>query len=609
MRLAAIGLASLCLHAGGGARPQVPPPAAATCAPPGPAGITVLPPAVATPWTDYAQGSRSRLAILLTDPDSRWLPLVHGLKAMGIPFVLVRDPAEALRHRVVLAYPTLVAPDPAAFTRFVAQGGTLVSLGGCPASLAPLFGAAEPAEPAELPRLGLTFNGNGRRLAELQDPREWQLRMGTSAGALGGVGWPALAGDAEPLAAYEDGTPAIVRRRSGAGVAYAFGMNFGTILYRGQSGRDEWFARAYVNSFEPTGDVFLRMVRAIYLQGEPGAVLLGTVPQGRHLSVLVTHDIDYAYSLPNAREFAEYERGLGIRATYFLQTKTVRDYLDTDFLRPSTLGQVRILATLGHELASHSVAHSPVFAKFAMGSGAERYPSYQPRVHDRRVTEGGSILGELRVSKYLIDSIHPTEQVVSFRPGYLANPFTLPEALAACGYRYVSSMTASGCLSHLPFRQNRTRLAGQELPLWEFPITLSDGNPHLMEDLPVARDLANQIGRYGGLFVLLIHPNDTTDKLDFEKALLPGLLDQAWFGTVRDFGDWWQARDGVGLDVALEPGGALVTLSLPEPVTGLVLQLPAGWSAAPNQPVQELAQGCYALTAPAGTLTLRFRRG
>ena len=60
------------------------------------------------PWWQskrYAAGSASRLAILLTDTDSAWLGLAHGLEAIGIPFLITRDAAEAVRHRVVFVYP------------------------------------------------------------------------------------------------------------------------------------------------------------------------------------------------------------------------------------------------------------------------------------------------------------------------------------------------------------------------------------------------------------------------------------------------------------------------------------------------------------------------
>ncbi|HPV82360.1 MAG TPA: hypothetical protein PK866_04510, partial [Nitrospira sp.] len=52
----------------------------------GPDSRTVMPDHVPTVWRTYEQGSTSRLAILLTDPNSSWLGLAHGLKSIGIPF-------------------------------------------------------------------------------------------------------------------------------------------------------------------------------------------------------------------------------------------------------------------------------------------------------------------------------------------------------------------------------------------------------------------------------------------------------------------------------------------------------------------------------------------
>lgn len=53
-------------------------------------------------WNRFASGEPSRLAILLTDKDSAWLGLAHGLKSIGVPFTITDDVAEATRHNVVL---------------------------------------------------------------------------------------------------------------------------------------------------------------------------------------------------------------------------------------------------------------------------------------------------------------------------------------------------------------------------------------------------------------------------------------------------------------------------------------------------------------------------
>ena len=58
----------------------------------------------------------------------------------------------------------------------------------------------------------------------------------------------------------------------------------------------------------------------------------------------------------------------------------------------------------------------------------------------------GTVLGELRVSKALIESLEPGDSVTAFRPGHLAEPRALPQALAATGFRYSSSTTAGASI-------------------------------------------------------------------------------------------------------------------------------------------------------------------
>ena len=73
----------------------------------GPDGRTQIAPASPVRVEDFGTGSPHRLAVLVTDENSGWLGLARGLKAHGVPFVMTRDPAVAMRHRAVLVYPIL----------------------------------------------------------------------------------------------------------------------------------------------------------------------------------------------------------------------------------------------------------------------------------------------------------------------------------------------------------------------------------------------------------------------------------------------------------------------------------------------------------------------
>lgn len=186
--------------------------------------------------------------------------------------------------------------------------------------------------------------------------------------------------NADVLAHFDDGSPAVMGRRHGRGHAYAVGLDVGAFISQAQQGR--LTGREYVNAYTPQVDVLLRWLKAIYREGEPAAVTLGTVPQGRPLSVVLSYDVDYTESVANALEYSAALSQRGVRGTFFVQTKYVRDWNDDRFFDEDHLGLLRRLQENG-ELASHSVAHSPVFASLPLVDGTERYQAYAPFVKSK----------------------------------------------------------------------------------------------------------------------------------------------------------------------------------------------------------------------------------
>ena len=387
-----------------------------------------------------------------------------------------------------------------------------------------------------------------------------------------------------PLGIYEDGSAAILLRPWEAGFACALGFDPGYLLLLGYNNREEGIARAYVNQFEPSLDVLLRFFKELYRAAAPAPVTLGTVPFGRQLPVLITHDVDFERSLTNALAYAEFEASVGVRATYFTQVKYVRDFNDVAFFNSNAPPVLQRLRALGHELASHTVSHSKVFARFPLGTGTERYPDYQPFVRTPILTIGGSVLGEMRVSKFLLEQFGGQE-VVSFRPGHLQNPYSLPQALMATGYRHSSSVTANDSLTHLPFQLNYDRARTAETPIFEFPVTIEDeAQPPLGQRVQAALDVVRELARYGGLMNVLIHPDITGHKLQFERDFVTALKPVAWFGTVNEFATWWAARNEVAADVECSANFAAVTLTALRPLNGLALQLQSDWRVQSVQP-------------------------
>ncbi len=551
----------------------------------GPDHVTVMPAHVPTAWTAYEQGSTSRLAILLTDPDSAWLGLAHGLKSIGIPFRITRDVREALTHKVVLVYPMIsgkvLRPEELqALAEFPKAGGTLIGVQVLGGGLNQIFGFQEAV--ASRTRYDVRLEAADPLLAGLNDPRERQVRVGIRDKGIDVMGTYGYTGSTAPLARFDDGTAAITQVLHGRGRAYAIGLDLGFLLLKGYNNRGEELVKTFDNEFDPTLDVWLRLIKSMYRTAEEGAVTLGTVPFGKSLSVMITHDVDFTQSLKNAVDYAEYEKSQGLVGTYFIQVKYIRDYNDDIFFNDEGVRYLKQLADLGMELGSHTIAHSKVFNQFPMGSGREAYPSYAPFVKDRTTAYDASILGELRVSKFLIDHFSG-QAIVSFRPGELSNPFGLPQALLATGYRYSSTATANNSLTHLPYQLNYDRLIDSELEVFEFPVTIEDeALPKMGDRLPQALEVAKSISRYGGSVVVLIHPNILDHKLAFEKGFVEGVRPYAWFGSVGEFGRWWAARNRVGVDVVQEGTHSYVTLTVPQAVAGLTIEVPEGWKLAPT---------------------------
>jgi peptidoglycan/xylan/chitin deacetylase (PgdA/CDA1 family) len=612
------GTAAVALMLGRHLLPQGPalPPAAATQSVleglTGPETPSVVPREERVSPRTYDHGRANRLAVLLTDPDSPWLGLAHGLKAIGIPFRITTDFEEAVRHHVVLVYPMVsgrvLSHDAlAALVTVPRRGGTLIAVNVLGGGLNEVFGFLDAVPSRTRFEIRFTKEVAGLIPTLAQDNL---IRLGGTAQAREPIGTYGYTNPhAAPLAVYEDGSAAITYRPIARGHAYALGFDPGIYMLRGYNNRA---GGADVNRYEAGTDTVLRLLREIYRHGEPHAVTLGTVPSGRALSVLLTHDVDYNKSVENSIAYGTYERSRGIRATYFVQTKYLRDYNDTAFFDDRGVALLKKLAAMGMELASHTVAHSRAFLTFPMGTGEEAFPSYRPFVKDRQSTEGGTVLGELRVSKFLLEKLVTHQTVVSFRPGDLAIPVALPQALVATGYHFSSAATANDAQTHLPFQLTYGRGFSSDTPIFELPITIEDERG----PLPLARldqviDLARRLSVYGGSFVVLIHPNVVRDKLDFERRLVEAVRDQAWFGSISDYGSWWAARNATEIDVTDAGANPTVHVHAPDLIDGLTLTVPAGWRFSASDPGKvsvKTAEDRVILGPVVGDVALHFQQ-
>lgn len=537
-----------------------------------------------TPPSTYYSDSTAGIGVLLQDSGGSWLGLAHGLKSMGVPFRVVDRIEEALEHDVILVYPSMTGSNTAAETlaalaQHVRSGNTLIAFsvfgGGMPA----IFGFESTTERDDL--LAIEFNEDFFEPDFFNGPVESTIPLSqeSNPSPLAGVSYHELQQPA--IAAYDDGSAAIVHNsfegEDGVGHAYAIGFDFGHFILRAHNARFFRLAGSYVNDYQPKLDSFLRFLARVYREGDDDAVELLTVPHNKEFTALLTHDIDFNRSILNIPAYADYQFSQGVPATYFIQTKYITDYNDSRFFEPSSEAILGGIDAQGMEIASHSVAHSNEFQNMPAGSGTEAYPDYRPYVRDFETQIGGSIAGELRVSKFLLETLSP-QAVVSFRPGHLSLPETLPEMLNATGYEFSSSITANTALTHLPYRATYARGYASELDVFEIPITIEDEIGRLGDRLDAAIEVANNIGRHGGVVNLLIHTDVLGHKMEFMRGFIEEFRDRAWFTTVGEFGQWWATRDGVGLELeTIDEYSRRLILEAPHTIDGLGLRLPPSW--------------------------------
>lgn len=154
------------------------------------------------------------------------------------------------------------------------------------------------------------------------------------------------------------------------------------------------------------------------------------------------------------------------------------------------------------ELASHSVSHSPNLVQYPIGTGKEIFNGTEYKgnnyfpfigqcldpantgtwstiVPNATICEtpndslffysvGGSLLGEARVSKFILEAISITQsKVISFRTGHLLYPDALPQVLQAAGFKYSSSGASNDRNTHMPYQAFYSQAYNQTVNLLE----------------------------------------------------------------------------------------------------------------------------------------------
>ena len=242
----------------------------------------------ADPTQEFPERFPLQVAVFWTAPNTSSetpLPLVHSLKEMGIPFFITRDVGQALKHRLVILYPSVdghtFSQDQAKqLADFVQNGGYIFAQNAFWGGLRELFGYSE-FKPSRK-RYHLAFVGADPVMKYLNRPQEREVRLGSE--SYNEILWTngyVLSGGAVALARFDDGTAALATNVVGKGRVYLLGLSLMDVVLRSQSNRDFEAERHYVNAFEPGADVWLLILRAWYEAYTGDWVRLATIPTVR----------------------------------------------------------------------------------------------------------------------------------------------------------------------------------------------------------------------------------------------------------------------------------------------------------------------------------------
>ncbi|KAG0197183.1 hypothetical protein BGX28_009304 [Mortierella sp. GBA30] len=628
-----------------------------------------------------------------------WLPLYKALVFQGIPVTVTKDINVAKTYATVVAYQSLQSKymgllDGMTWSSYVSSGKTLIAIGMTSTDmfLAAAFGVVPNTSTNTKARTAIQLNAPSTSYPassvnsqfDLTDVRDAQISLWADDLNTGfpTIGYTLSASTAPngvfSLGSYLTSTGAkdtlqaiTIKSTANGGKAVAIGLDVGAYVGQSNGGKTGGIPRSYDAQYEPGYDNFFRLIKSLYVTSTPtGLVTSWPVPGNKGVHFSWTYDIDAQDSYELALVCAQDLQSRGIRGTINWQAKLVKDAYDIASFS-AYYRNISLVEALGNmELASHSVSHSPNLLMFPIGTGKEiwdgtayKEDNYFPFIGQCTNTSAtgpwttnipnattcdtpndtlyfftiaGSLLGEARVSKFILESISINQSKVrSYRTGHLLYPDALPQVLQATGYKYSSSGAANDQNTHLPYSPFYNLAYNQAVDIIEFPLSASDEDGQINGDwaAPGSGNYPNgsyayqqyqviqKIAKYGGQYTFLIHPTTHavpglkatlfSDKLAFQQTLTPKVADVAYFDSMGGRGDFHSARIATGIDVAVNAAisTATVTVTLPQSIVDLTLRVPTAWVIASSTTAVNATSGAVVLlnTVPAGTVTLIFK--
>jgi hypothetical protein len=527
----------------------------------------------------FAQSSR-KVALLnmntynLEANNSRFQAAVNLLKLAGIPFDTTSFIDTAINYPVILtgsriADTSLTTLQKMQLQNFVSSGGVLISSSLRDPTLFPLFGINLSESDNNLYRIDWDTTVAPQYFGLINDSLEYSVALADTDQINYFVRAYTLS-TGQSLGNYEDGRSALVKNNFGLGKTYLFGPDFRDIILRSELNMDLEAQRTYSNGFEPAKDVFVFIVRNIIRNSIPNSVYKYTSPNNSSSVLLITHDVDSKTGIDSMYYFYEYEASVGINAHYNITTR----YMGDTWMSAYYVGsepKYDSLLLFGQTMSSHSVGHFPDFnddSIFHYGSLGNTMISYNPAYIGGN-TLGGTVLGELEVSKDILESTYGVN-IRSYRSGHLCFPDSLGMGLEETGYEFNSTNSANDVLTGFPYyNYNRKSFSGELSAILEIPMTISD----VFKDNPIAdtnyflkvTTWIKTIAQYdlnNSPVTLLIHPNRGY-KLQAMKDLLDSLPPNMKIYPFQLYGEYWRKRDSLLFHTELSNDTLIVRMEGP----------------------------------------------
>ncbi len=508
--------------------------------------------------------------------DSQLYSARHMLEIAGIPFIETDQFNEVINGALILFSSPVIdqsfsAEELATLTNWVNDGGVIISPACKKESFSSLFGYGTYIQAKNRYTL-IWIDTPLPEFEYFDEPEEKAISLGRSTYSSVIKSYGYTLSDGLSIAVFDSGETAVIKKKTGSGITYLFGVEWRDVIQRGQLNRDFEAQRIYSNGFEPSADVFPLFLRSVWKTINPVMVWKFTIPRGYTTALIPTHDVDARTSYDTMWHMSAYEKSMNFSCHYFMTTRYFKDdYLSASYNSKSVLNIKNVMAD-GHTIGNHSVGHFPDMDNddnFPIGEPGLDTSTYKP-FYDSSLekTLNGSTYGEIEVSKNLLTNDLGTP-VISFRSGHLLTNESMNTVLEATGHLYNSSFPACDVLTAFPyFEREGYTWSGTLGNVLEIPMMLSDvfsadpiSQTNYPEKVAIWKEVVRCQANNYAPNVILIHPTRKW-KTDAEKMLIDNLnLSSCGILNFEDYGRFWRQRFDFNFNQTYNPIDSILIIS------------------------------------------------